>query len=513
MARDTKKITKNTLILYVRLLLSMCIGLYTSRVVLQVLGVDDFGIYNVVGGVVAMFGVFNAAMASSSSRFITFELGRGEGDNVRNVFGTSLLIHIGLALLVGIGVLILGSFFMQQYMNIPVHRLESAKWAFYCAVFSSCIYIATVPYNAMVVAHEKMNVVASLSILEMVLKLIAVYFLQFIGEDKLESYALLLVLSQLVVQVLYVVYCWVRFKEARSGISLDRNFLKLMTSFAGWSIFGEAAAILFTQGLNILLNIFFGTAVNAARGIAVQVQSLVSRFVGGFQTAVNPQITKSFANHDLTYMHRLIIISSKYSFFMLLLLCLPIMLETERLLTWWLTVVPPHTVNFIRIILMTSMIECLANPLIFAVKATGRIKMYQFIMGSLMLLVVPISYVALKMGLPAESVFAVHLIITLVGHTVRVVLISPMIKLPVQEYLNKVLLKCVIILVTGCFLPILIYFVVPDSVTRLFTVSCFGFLSIASTTYLFGMDKIERYGLKQLVISKISLPNGSIKNS
>jgi O-antigen/teichoic acid export membrane protein len=489
---NSKRIAKNTLVLYVQMFISMLLGLYISRVVLNVLGVVDFGIYNVVGGVVAMFGVLNSAMSSSTSRFITYELGRNNGSQLKLVFSISLLIHLIIAVLVCLVAESVGVWFLKNRLQIPPLRMDAAIWVFHFSIVSAFIYIINVPYSAVIIAHEKMSVFAYFSLFDMVLKLVVVFLLQAVEFDRLKSYAMMLVIAQLVLQLVYWIYCYRKFEEVRGGLKWDKPLFKEMTAFAGWSMFGDAAFLLFTQGLNILLNVFFGATVNAARGIAVQVQGVISRFIVGFQTALNPQITKSYAANDLNYMHQLIYASSKYSFFLLLLASLPVFFETENMLVWWLRIVPEHTVNFVRIMLLISLIDTLANPLIFAAKATGKIKVYQSVLGSLLLLVVPAGYLALKSGLPPESVFIVHLVIVIIGQFVRVWLIRTMIELPLKEYVIKVIVKCCIVAVLAPVIPYVIYSLLNESFYRFALLVLVSSCSILTLAYLLGLDKNEK---------------------
>jgi len=489
---NSKRIAKNTLVLYVQMFISMMIGLYISRVVLNVLGVEDFGIYNVVGGVVAMFGVLNSAMSSSTSRFITFELGRSKSNQLKLVFSMSLLIHFLIAVTICLVAESVGLWFLKNRLQIPPMRMDAATWVFHFSILSAFISIINVPYSAVIIAHEKMSVFAYFSLFDMVLKLIVVFLLQAIEFDKLKIYAMMLVIAQVILQLVYWIYCFRKFEEVRGGLKWDKPLFKEMTSFAGWSMFGDSAFLLFTQGLNILLNVFFGATVNAARGIAVQVQGVISRFIVGFQTALNPQITKSYAADDLNYMHQLIYASSKYSFFLLLLVSLPVFFETKNILVWWLKIVPGHTVNFVRIMLLISLIDTLANPLIFAAKATGKIKVYQSVLGSLLLLVVPAGYLALKLGLPPESVFIVHLVIVFIGQFVRVWLIRTMIELPLKEYVVKVVLKCCVVAVLSPIIPCILYSLLNESFYRFVLLLVVSSISIIAFSYLLGLDKSEK---------------------
>lgn len=499
---NSKRIAKNSVALYFQMLLSMLVGLYTSRVILNALGVDDFGLFNVVGGVVAMFGLLNSAMSSSTSRFLTFELGAGDQSRLKTVFTTSLITHLLIAFLVCLLAETIGLWFMSTQMQIAPERMEAAYWVFHLMIAGTFLSILSVRYGASIIAHEKMSIYAYFSILDVTFKLIIVFLLQAIDFDKLKVYAVLLLAVQVIMQGIYMIYCLRHFEEtrlSRSDFKCDKPLLKEMTSFAGWSLFGDSAFLMFTQGVNILLNIFFGTAVNAARGIAVQVQGVLMRFISNFQTAINPQITKSYASNDFAYMHKLIYASSKYSFFMLLILSLPVFFEAENILRWWLKIVPDHTVNFIRIILLISLIDSLANPLITSAKATGRIKLYQSVLGSILLLIVPLSYVALKLGYPPESVFFVHLFIVTIGHLIRVLLIKPLIALSAREYTKQVVLRSGFVLLLAPALPLVCINLVTDTITRFILVCTVSVLSTVGLIYLWGMNSYEKELMHKII--------------
>lgn len=502
-SENNKRIAKNTLALYLQMFCSMLIGLYTSRVVLNTLGVEDFGIYNVVGGVMAMFGVANTAMSSSTARFLTFELGSGDITKLKTIFSQSVLIHALLAFSVCVLAETIGLWFLNTQMQIPSARMEAAQWIFHCSVAASFFGMINVPYNASIIAHEKMGIFAYFSIIDISFKLGIVFMLELVSSDKLKLYAVLLLIVQVVMQSIYMIYCSIKFDEARVRLVWNKAVFREMTSFAGWSLFGDAAVMMFTQGLNILLNLFFGATVNAARGIAVQVQGVLIRFISSFQMALNPQITKTYAANDLVYMHKLIYASSKYSFFLLLLLSLPVFIEANNILYWWLKIVPDHTINFVRIMILISFIDCMANPLIISAKATGRIKVYQSILGSLLLLIVPLAYMTLKFGFPPESVFIVHLTVAILGQCVRVALLRPMIKFSLKDYFMKVILKSSVILCTSPLLPFVCYLILPDSFLRFVLVCLASVVSVITLIYFFAMDSSEKSLIYNSILRKI----------
>ncbi len=497
---NNKRIAKNTLMLYFRMLLMMVVNLYTSRVVLQVLGVEDYGIYNVVGGVIGLFGIISGSLSTATQRFITFGLGRNDMKYLNRVFSTSINIHIVMCVLIVVLAETIGLWFLNNEMQIPNERVNAAFWVYQCAVISAVIMIMSVPYNATIIAHEKMGAFALISLLDAFLKLGIVYLLYIFQVDKLILYSVLLVLIQLCIRSCYTIYCKRHFVETKIRWVYDIVLIKEMGTFSVWSLWGNAACVSYTQGLNILLNIFFTPTVNAARGIAVQVQSAINQFVSNFQTALNPQITKSYASGDISYMHNLIFRSARFSFFMLLVLSMPILIETEVILQLWLTVVPPNTVVFLRLILLTTWINSIANPLIISVKATGRIRQYETTVGFLMLLILPVSYICLRLGYPPYSVFIVHLCMECVAQMARILITKNMIGFSLISFLRNVLYRILLVTIVSLIFPICIYFLIDKSITSFLFVCFSAVLSSCISIYLFGLTKYER----MLIVNKIT---------
>ncbi len=507
--QDNKRIAKNTLLLYVRMLFMMAINLYTSRVVLNTLGVEDYGIYNVVGGVVAMFGFINGSMASATQRYITFALGKGNFENLQKVFSTALQIHLLISLLIVILGETVGLWFMYEQMKIPADRMDAAFWVLQCSIMSTVVMILSVPYNADIIAHERMSAFAYISVLEVILKLAVVYVLLIFSYDKLVLYAFLILSVQILIRFCYSCYCNKHFEESKYSWIWDKSLFKEMTGFAGWSLFGNLSAVLFGQGLNMLLNVFFGPVVNAARAIAVQVQGAIQQFVGNFQMALNPQITKTYAKGELDEMHKLMFRSARFSFYLLFFLSLPVLLETDFILTIWLKTVPEHTIIFLRIMICISLIFTLSNPLMIANQATGKVQKYQIICGSIQLLILPISYVFLKFGFPAYSVFIVHFIIELITQCARMILLKPLIGLKVKDYLCNVYSRVFLVVVISVIMPLTIYLTMYDTVIRFFLICITSFLSVSIVAYRFGLSKKEREFVKSksVIILQRFYPN------
>ena len=498
---SNKRIAKNTLILYLRMLFILCVGLYTSRVILNTLGVEDYGLYNVVGGFVTFFSFLNGAMSTATQRFIAFELARGDTYRQIMTFSTSAIIHFVIALLIVIVAETLGLWFVCNKLVIPEDRFVAAIWVYQFSILTMFVSIVSIPYNAVIVAHERMSAFAYISILDVVLKLMIVYLLTIVTFDRLIFYAALLLGISILDRLIYGIYCKRHFKEARVKLIFDKKIFKEMTNIAGWSLFGNIAGVCYTQGLNVLLNMFFGPVVNAARAIAVTIQGVVTGFVSNFQMALNPQITKSYASGDLKRMHSLIFASSKYSFFLLLLIVLPIMIETQTILTVWLKIVPAYTVWFIRIILCILLIDTLSNPLMISSQAVGRVKVYQSVVGGLLMLILPIAYIALKLGGNPETVFIVQLIISVVALVCRVVIVGQMVSFSFLQYAYKVMLPTISVFLLASCMSIGIRYTVTNQ--SLLGAGIVIILTIVLTTVsiLFaGLSTAER----DLIYSKIS---------
>lgn len=500
MSQDTnKRIAKNTLLLYFRMLFMMGVALYTSRVVLNTLGVEDYGIYNVVGGIVGMFGFINGSMSSATQRYITFSLGAGDKRRLAVVFNTALQIHALIAALIVLLGETVGLWFLYNKMQIPPERMNAAFWVLQCSIANAVVMIVSVPYNSDIIAHERMSAFAYISILEAVLKLVVVYLLVISPFDQLVAYAALLLSVQVFIRFCYSVYCNRHFEETVYRRLWNKTLFREMTGFAGWSMFGNLSAVFFGEGLNMLLNVFFGPVVNAARGVALQVQTAIQQFVGNFQMALNPQITKTYARGEMPEMHQLMFRCARFSFYLLFLLSLPVLFETGFVLEVWLKTVPQHTVMFLRIMICTSLICTCANPMIVANQATGKVKKYQAVCGTTLLLILPISYIALRLGAPAYAVFVVHFVIECICQLARMVMLRPLIGLRVRDYFVNVYSRIFLVVALSIVLPAVVYFMMDNTIVRFFAVSLLSVLSVSLTAFSIGLTSNERAFLLQKV--------------
>lgn len=489
---NNKRIAKNTLLLYVRTLFTMLVSLYTSRVVLNTLGVSDYGIYNVVGGVVAMFSVVSGSLSSSISRFITYELGHGDFDRLKRIFTTSVNIQIGISMVILILAETFGLWFLNTKMNIPADRMTAANWVLQCSLASFVISLISVPYNACIIAHERMSAFAYISILEAVLKLAVVYMLLISPYDKLSTYAVLLVAVALLIRLTYGQYCKRHFEESRYKFVYDRPLIKEMTGFAGWSFFGNGAYMLNTQGVDMLINIFFGVTLNAAKGVATQVQNAVMQFVNNFTVAVNPQITKSYAAGDMEYMYKLVCRGARFSYFLLFIFVVPIVCEADYILRLWLKTVPEYAPVFLRLTLFGALMTLLGNSMITAVSATGDIKRYQLWVTIVGCLVFPFTWMAFQFGLPPETTYIIYIVIYFSLNFVRLHIVKDLLNFPVKLYLTDVMVRILVVSILSFILPLLVISNFEQSFLRLCISCIIGMTSTVLTILWLGLEKNER---------------------
>lgn len=500
---NNKRIAKNTLLLYFRTFLLMAITLYTSRVVLATLGVNDYGIYNVVGGFVAMFAVISGALSSSISRFITFELGHGDKDKLSKIFSTSVNIQIILGVLILILGETIGIWFLNARMNIPAERMYAANWVLQCSLISFIINLISVPYNAAIIAHEKMKAFAYVSILEAVLKLGIVYLLLVSDSDKLILYAILQVAVALLIRFVYGLYCNRNFTECHYHLVYDKSLLKEMTSFAGWNFLTNGAYILNTQGVNLLINIFLGVAINAARGIATQVDAAIMQFVNNFTTAINPQIIKSYAAGDREAMFKLVCRGSKFSYFLLLFFAIPFICEAETILSLWLKEVPAHTVTFFRLTVLASMVNIIGNSQYTACQATGKIRNYTIIITSIGCMVFPITWLLYKWELPVECTYYVYILIYFILDIVRLFLMRSLLQFPIKMFLREVFQVIAGVTLLAVILPIVEVYLFPQTWWRLPVTFVLSTISVGASIYMIGLSWSERDLIVKTVKSKL----------
>lgn len=489
---NNKKIAKNTLLLYFRMLLMMFVTLFTSRVVLDKLGVTDYGIYNVVGGVVAMLGFLNSSMSNAVQRYLSFEIGKNNEDGVNRIFNVSLFAHAGIAVFVFVVMEIVGVWYLNTHMNIPAERMDAANWVLQCSIFTTLFTILQVPYNAIIISKEQMGIYAYISILEVVLKLLVVYMLAIGNFDKLKLYSVLIMVVTIGIVMIYRFYCTRKYKEAKFKFIKDWNLLKQIVGFASWNMLGELAWVFTGQGVNIILNSFFGPVVNAARGLAEQVNGAVNRFVANFQTAVNPQLIKNYASDQLGEMKTLLFRSTRFSYYLLLALSLPIILKMDFILHLWLKEVPDYTTGFCQLVLVSSLVSTLSNLLAQVARAYGKIRNYQIIVSIFLLLNFPLSYIVLKFGCSPLSTMFVNIGVNAMLLFVRLRLTNRMIQMTYGSFIRNVLFPVITVTAVALVIPLTIYFMLDNSIISFIIVCLVSFVSVGVSTYAIGMNANER---------------------
>ena len=496
---NNKRIAKNTLLLYFRMLFMMVVSLYTSRVILNALGVEDFGIYNVVGGVVAMFTVISGSLSAAISRFITYELGKGDQSKLNKIFSASVTIQLLLSLIIVVLIESVGVWFLNAKMTIPADRMAAANWVLQFSIITFVINLISVPYNAAIIAHERTSAFAYISILEAVCKLAIAFLIMVSPMDKLVFYAILMCVVSVIVRFTYGHYCKKHFTECIYHFHWDKDILKKMFGFAGWNFIGASSAVLRDQGVNIVINIFCGPAVNAARGISSQVNSAIMGFVNNFMTALNPQITKSYASGDHKYMMTLIFQGARLSFYILLLLSLPVILNAHYILKLWLSNVPEHTELFVQLILICAMGESLSNTMVTAMLATGNIRNYQIVVGGLQMLNLPVSYVCLRLGCMPESVLIVAIVISQCCLAARLYMLRGMIGLSSIQYIKNVYFNIIIVALLSLSVPAILSRYMEESFLSFVVLSLVAVICTIAVEFYVGCNGKER----AFVIEKI----------
>ena len=491
--------------MYFRMFLTMSISLYTSRVVLQALGVEDYGIYNAVAGVMAMIGILKGMLAGGSSRFITFALGKNDLELGRKYFSVSLTIYFLLSLLIVIVAETFGLWFLNTQMVIPSERIIAANWVFQFTILSLVNELLAGPYGATIVAHEQMGIYAYIGIFEAIYKLVIVFVVMYSSTDRLILYGFLLLLGEIIVRMVYRTYCYKRYSESHYYFCKDWKLYKEVLSFSMWNIFGTVSTMVKGQGLNILLNLFFNPTVNAARGIAYQVNGVLNTFVSNFYMAVRPQITKYYAQNDKENLFKLVFRTSKLNFFLILLLAIPLVIETPFIIRFWLGKLPENVVEFFRYIVLISALEGMQNPLMTTAQATGKIAYYQVVIGMTTMLNIPISYILLKLGGQPIVVFQVSLCIAIICLILRLVLLRKICDFPVGKYFRQVLCNALAVSILAISVPLFFFLNVGREVIDVVAV-CFVSTFWCSLIILFvGLKKEERGFILNIISKKIGL--------
>lgn len=487
-----------------RMLVVMAISLYTSRIILQVLGASDYGIYNVVGGIVTMMGFINGALGASTSRFLTYSLGSGDRKLIENTFSASLNLHIVVAALVLLIGETVGLWFLYEKLVIPDERMSAAFWVYQFSIITTMVNFTQVPYKATLIAHENMSIYAYVGLYEAFSKLLIVYLINISPIDNLIFYALLLMLNTIGIRLFFRFYTARHYEECRFRIVKDRTLYKSLLKYSGWELFGGLAIVSQGQGINILLNMFFGPIVNSARAIAVQIQAAVMMFVSNFLTAVRPQVVKSMADGNPERMYRLTFYAARFGYLLMLALVLPLCFEMDFVLEIWLgDNVPEDTKVFAILVLITHLMETYHLAGLMPYHAIGKINVGNVAGGSLMILSLPISYVLLKMGFPAYSafltVFAVNFIQMIFGWW----LIHHYEPYSYKQLIKDVYIPTIVITVLSMIVPFIIIHVMENGWMRFSVLLISTEVVILLLTYFYGLKKDERNKIKQVVLIRL----------
>ncbi len=497
---NNRKIAKNTLLLYIRMFFTIIIGLYTSRVVLSSLGISDYGIYNLVGGIVSMLAFLNVGMSGATQRFITYEMGRGNLNSLQNVFNNAVITHLILAVFIVIILEPAGIWLINNKLVIPSDRLFVANCVFQCSVITFFISVISVPYNACIIAHERMGQFAYISILESVLKLIIAITIAYSPFDKLIYYAILILLCQVLIRVIYTVYCNKHFEECLLKYTFDKKLFMKMFSFASWGCIGNMGFSLKDQLSNIILNLFFGTAVNAARGIATQVNSIINGFAANFSLAINPQITKEYANGNKQRCFDLTMLGSKYSFFLLSIITIPFITNIDYILHIWLGNVPDYAGQFVTIILIASCVYSMSHTMSTAILATGYVKLFQSLLAITMLIEAPIAYMILYLGGAPYMALLPCIFTNALSLFLRIYILKRYDSIySVRYFVLKIFLKNSVMFIVAYLLVYLLSTRYDDGIAKLLITSTFSIVLYLSILYVFGLNNDE----KKFVVNRI----------
>lgn len=500
---NNKRLAKNTFILYIRMFLTMAVGFYTSRVVLNVLGVVDYGIYNVVGGIVGMLSVLNGSMAGTTQRWITIALGLGDIAYLKKVFSVSITAQGIIGVIVLVLTESIGLWYLYNYAVMPVERMDIAFCVFQISVLTLLLNIMNVPFLGSVIAHEKMGIFASFSIIEAIMKLVICVVLTIDIFDKLLMYAVLLFVAYIINFLWLQIYCYKKIPEARFRFGWDKQMYKDMWKLTSWTMFGHISLIGYTQGITLLINLFFGPALNAAYSIANQATNIVNQFSSSFQTAINPQITKSYATKQYDEMNRLIYRSSKLSYFLMLIIAVPIFYEAHFLLELWLKNVPEHSVAFMRTGIFIAMLTAVRNPLVTAALANGNLKNYQLVVNGILIMVTPLVYVAYQLGATAEWSNIILLVAMFFAVLASAFMLQEMVFLNFETFMTEVVYKIIIVTSISLLIPACLYFQLEEGWLRMSTITLISFIASICVIYKIGLTSNESKYIRNWIYNKI----------
>ena len=501
---NNKRIAKNTLMLYIRMLLGTIVSLYTSRVVLQTLGVEDHGIYGVVGGIVSLFTFLNTTMAKATSRFLTFEMGKGDKERLKNTFSSALIIHIGIALLILILAETIGVWFLNNKLVIPESRMNAAHWVLQFSILGTMVGITQVPYNATIIAREKMDIYAYVELIHIFLKLGIVYLLYIGNFDKLILYAFLVLVANIIVAMIYRIYCLKHYDESKFHWIWDKNIFRPMLSFSGLSLYVSMCFAARTQGTTFIINIFFGVITNTANSIATTVDGVLNGLAYNIITASHPNIIKSYSLNKLDEMQNTMRNCIKFSTIFLAIIAIPFYLETHFIVQLWLGQIPNYVVPFIRIALITNFIRLINSVITISLDATGNIKLYSFMTGTITFIALPVSFILFKIGYDAQYAYIACLSSFILILITNICLMKRQIKEIQLRPILADILRIIIVVVISILISLMPYLYIPSGIYRLIGVIICNTIAIISLTYIIALNRNQRKYIIKLISQKIS---------
>ncbi len=500
---NNKRIAKNAIVLYFRMILTMAVALYTSRVILKALGVEDYGIYNVVAGVVAMVGIIKGAMTGASTRFLNIALGKEDITLANKYFSVSLSIYFILSVVAVIIGETLGLWFLNTQLIIPEERIVAANYIYQFSILTLVNSLTAIPYSAAIVAHEKMGVYAYLGITESAIKLLIAFLLMYVSCDRLILYGLLMLFSEIVIRLISRAYCIKRYSECKYRLYKDKATYIEILSYSGWNLLGVVSTMIKGQGLNILLNMFFNPVVNAARGISYQVNHAIVQLGTNFYTAVRPQVIKNYARGDTNEMFKLVFWSSKITLYLMAIISLPVFIDADNIIKLWLGNYPDHTIEFVRYMIIISVFDTISYPIATSIQATGKVAVFQIVVAIMTFLNIPVSYILLTLGFPPVTVYQVSLIIQAIMFVARLFLLDRLIRFPIIEYLKVMIGRGFVSVLMAFAIAYYIHTFMGDSIISMILFILISIVISGSSFYLLGLSKEERTSLDKLIVKAI----------
>ena len=505
-SENNRRIAKNTLALYFRTFITMIVGLYTGRVMLQALGAENYGINAVVGGIVGMSALITSTMSQAISRYITYALGKGEKEGLKTMFSTSISAQIVMALVVVLVLEVVGVWFLNSGANIPEGRMEAANWVLQCSIVSLIISLVGSPFGALIIAHERMAIYAYMSIVDVTLKLVICFVIMAYGGDRLILLALLQVAIAFGMQIFYGWYCGRNFEEAHYNPQVfDKGLMKELTAFSGWNLMNNGAYVFATQGVNMLINVFFGVVYNASRSVAMTVNGAIQSFVGNFTIAFSPQITKSYAAGDTSYAVHLVIKGTKFTWLMMYIFIVPVFMEADILLQLWLGEVPEQAALFLRFAMFESLAVSSGQNLFKLIQADGHVKKYTIHAAITAGFIFPLTWLSFYLGAPVWTAYLIFIIIFLILNLVRFYALKRLMPFSIRQFMKDAIIPCLIVSVASFIVPIIVAYYMEQSVIRFFVNGTVSVLWTIVCCVLFGLTKNERfffYDKAKLLINK-----------